>query len=214
MSSSKKMDVLSDKSREELYSMINELKAENNVLKDENCLLKTELNEYKIDSKKQKRKSFSERICDDLCEDILQYLSLEDKLRLQCVSKQFQRTVFQRHYELYINIGVEGDHEFYLRNKNFKRYHNYYYIEAQNMDSFKALLKNCPNITSIKSNYLGPRNYDSLTINEVFRLIIENCNNLNEFILVNDIVLNESIFEGFHLKFGPNMKCLRTLKHF
>ena len=38
--SSKKMNVLSDKSREELYSMINELKTENRLLKEENFLLK------------------------------------------------------------------------------------------------------------------------------------------------------------------------------
>ena len=44
-----------------------------------------------IDS--EKRQSFSERICDDLCPHILQYLSLEDKLRLDCVSQQFQRSI-------------------------------------------------------------------------------------------------------------------------
>src|ERR1700712_1588118 len=52
-----------------------------------------------LESDSQNSDSFSERICDDLSEVILQYLSLEDKLRLQCVSKQFQRTVFKRHYE-------------------------------------------------------------------------------------------------------------------
>ena len=178
--------------------------------------MKTQLNEYKNESKKQKRKSFSERICDDLCEEILQYLSLEDKLRLQCVSKQFQRTVFRRQYELYINIGDGGYHHLYLSHKNLEKYHNYYYIEDQRFDSFKALLKKCPNITSIKSDgpEFGSLIYNSLTINEVFRLIIENCNNLNEFIVVNDIVLNESIFEGFHQKFGPKIKYLRSLKTF
>ena len=40
-----------------------------------------------------KRQSFDERICDDLSEVILQYLPLESKLRLECVSKQFQRTI-------------------------------------------------------------------------------------------------------------------------
>ena len=41
-----------------------------------------------------RRDSFEDRVCDDLCEVILQYLSLEDRLRLECVSKQFQRTAF------------------------------------------------------------------------------------------------------------------------
>ena len=209
MSSSEKMNVLSDKSREELYSMINELKTENNSLK-------TELNEYKNESKKQKRKSFSERICDDLCEEILQYLSLEDKLRLECVSKQFQRTVFQRQLYFYINIGGEDDHESYLKNKNLKTYHNYYYIGDQSIDTFIALLKKCPNITSIELNgsnhyYL---NYDSKKVDQVFQLIIENCNNLSEVIVLNDIISNESNFDEFHQKFGPKIKYLRSLKTF
>ena len=44
--------------------------------------------------KSTKRQSFDERICDDLSEVILQYLSIEDKLKFESVSKQFQRTVF------------------------------------------------------------------------------------------------------------------------
>ena len=72
---------------------------------------KTESNENKNESKKRlkssgsealdrqtvNKKSFSDRICDDLCEEILQYLSLEDKLKLEGVSKQFQRTVLKKH---------------------------------------------------------------------------------------------------------------------
>ncbi len=43
-----------------------------------------------------KRQSFDERISDDLCKLILQFLSPHDKFRVECVSKQFQRTVFQK----------------------------------------------------------------------------------------------------------------------
>ncbi len=49
-----------------------------------------------------RRDSFSDSVCDDLSEIILQFLPIEDKFRFECVSKQFQRTVFQRHYELVI----------------------------------------------------------------------------------------------------------------
>jgi hypothetical protein len=44
-------------------------------------------NNNKIDLK---RDSFSGRICDDLCEVLLSYLSFEDKIRFECISKQFQ----------------------------------------------------------------------------------------------------------------------------
>ena len=108
--------------------LVNELKAENSRLKEEICLLKTQLNEYKNEAKKQKRKSFSDCFCDDLCEEILQYLYLEDKLKLECVSKQFQRTVFQRQYRLEINLRDPEEHQNYLESKyiSFKRELNYY----------------------------------------------------------------------------------------
>ena len=32
------------------------------------------------------RDSFDDRICDDLSQEVLKYLSFEDKIRLQCVS--------------------------------------------------------------------------------------------------------------------------------
>ena len=44
--------------------------------------------------------SFDDRICDDLSEVLLQFLPLDDKLRLECVSKQFQRTVFQKQFPI------------------------------------------------------------------------------------------------------------------
>jgi hypothetical protein len=37
-----------------------------------------------------KRDSFSDRICDDLCQVLLSYLSFEHKIRFECISKQFQ----------------------------------------------------------------------------------------------------------------------------
>ena len=40
------------------------------------------------------------RFGDDLTEEILQYLTFEDKLRLECVSKQWQRLVFNKQFEL------------------------------------------------------------------------------------------------------------------
>ena len=68
-----------------------------------------------------KRGSFDERICDDLSEVILQYLPIKDKSRFERVSKQFQRTVFQKQYELQI-------------------------IDSKYLES---ILKKCPKINSI-----------------------------------------------------------------
>jgi hypothetical protein len=41
------------------------------------------------------RQSFH-RFCDDLCEEILLFLPINDKIRLECVSKQFKRCLIKR----------------------------------------------------------------------------------------------------------------------
>ena len=169
------------------------------------------LNERKEDN--YRRDTFEDCFCDDLCEEILQYLSLEDKLKLEGVSKQFQRTVFKRQNELYIKIEDPKEHKSYLKNKDFKISRNfiYYYIEDQSLDSFEALLKKCPNITSIQlyeSDNCG--NYNTKKFNQFFQLIIENCDNLSETDFLDQ--MNDSIFEEFHRKFGPKMKNLRLVR--
>ena len=70
------------------------------------------------------KESFSQRINDDLSEVILQFLPLKDKFRFECVSKQFQRTVFVKHYELDAN-------------------------SIRSLQSFESMIKKLPNIGSI-----------------------------------------------------------------
>ena len=45
-------------------------------------------------------KNSMNRFGDDLIEEVLQYLTLEDKIRLECVSKQWQRCIYQRQFGL------------------------------------------------------------------------------------------------------------------
>ena len=54
-----------------------------------------------------RRNSFGDRFSDDLTEEILQYMVFADKIRLQCVSKRFARTVFNRQYRLIIKTRYE-----------------------------------------------------------------------------------------------------------
>ena len=196
---------LSELSREELYSMINKQK-------EKICLLETQLNQNKNESKKcqsikrQKssgsealdrqivnKKSFSDRICDDLCEEILQYLSLEDKLKLEGVSKQFQRTVLKSHYELSIKNKEEDK---YVLNEN------YFF----NLESLEVLLKKCPNITSIELKASKKCDY-----NPVFRLIIKYCNNLREIDFGGNEIYMKHI-EEFERKFHRKIKSLSHFK--
>jgi hypothetical protein len=45
-----------------------------------------------------------ERFGDDLCELLLRYLSISDKIHFECVSKQWQRLVFNKQQKLFITI--------------------------------------------------------------------------------------------------------------
>ena len=108
-----------------------------------------------IDS--EKRQSFSERICDDLCPHILQYLSLEDKLRLECVSKQFQRSIITSQRVISV--------DFKRNNKNW-------------LIILESLLKKFPNIREVKN----PDIYDNKSdYNKAIELIIKYCHKLTHF---------------------------------
>ena len=167
------MNVLSDESREEL------------------CLSNVS----------QNRQSFSDRICDDLCEEILQYLSLEDKLKLEGVSKQFQRTVLKKHYELTI------DHKFKLIENSRAYYDLYIGNKFIDLKSLEVLLKKWPNIISIK---LGESEYE-YDYNEVFRLITKYCNNLRQIDFYGNKI-NDKNFKEFQRKFGPKIKSIHYSK--
>ena len=202
--SSKKMNALSDKIRGELC--LSNVSQNRQSFSD--CLLK------KFESKEDnyRRDSFCDRFCDDLCEDILQYLSLEDKLRLECVSKQFQRTVFKRQNELYIHMSFEEQKMYFKNNQEISicGVYDCHYIEDQSLYSFKALLNKCPNITSIQmngSNRCRCCVVESEKVNHLFRFIIENCSKLSEVYVLNQ--LNGSNFEELHEKFGLKVKYLR-----
>ena len=141
-------------------------------------------------------KSFSDRICDDLCEEILQYLSLEDKLKLEGVSKQFQTTVLKKHNELTIETSV-------------KEQNKYLCIEKMpiTLNLLEVLLKKCPNITSIELK----TSEEESDINQVFRLITKYCNNLREIDFEENILSDENIKE-FQQKFGPKINFIHRLK--
>ena len=122
------------------------------------------LNENRVESKEDnyRRDSFDDRFCDDLSEVMLQFLSLEDKLKLEGVSKQFQRTVLKKHYELTIETK-------YITKRKLEKQYKYLLNENLFIDlkSLEVLLKKCPNITSIELRAV----HAGIDYNEVFRLI-------------------------------------------
>ncbi|CAG2167871.1 unnamed protein product, partial [Oppiella nova] len=75
-----------------------------------------------------------DRYGDDLCEEILSYLSLADCFRFECVSKQWQRSVYKRQHNLDVN----------------RIFHDLMVPNDMNWEAFNALMKKLPNIRSFK----------------------------------------------------------------
>ena len=88
-------------------------------------------------------KSSFDRFGDDLCELILSYLSFDDKIRAQCVSTQFSRSVYQKQYELTLN------------EKLFTRFKKSYIFgnEWTDIKSFKWLIKKMTSLTKLSIKY-------------------------------------------------------------
>ena len=141
--------------------------------------------------------------------EILQYLSLEDKLKLEGVSKQFQRTVLKKQYKLQIDADsiprrkLKKLYKYHIRNITKSRKSNQFGLK-----SLEVLLKKCPNITSIELREPFGANYD---FNEVFRLIPKYCNNLRE-IDFGENQINAKNIKEFQRKFGPKLNFIHRLK--
>ena len=161
--------------------------------------------------------SFEERFCDDLCEDILQYLPLEDKLRLESVSKQFQRTVFRRVYEIEKAVLFESHNDGRFEGSYSMTYTPRISSEFEFLKAIESILKKCPNIQSIDLSPFHRRKYNNLKL--VLQLITKYCNHLIEF---NGMSVNTNDCESkeFCQKFGLKLKeidrykFLKDLDHF
>ena len=115
-------------------------------------------------------KNSFDRFGDDLTELILQYLTFEDKVRLECVSKQWRRLVFNKQYAIeilgsesinYINSNNCGQQLVsYLgsisKEKNnslnklmIVRANRLLDIRKLNIEAFESVLKKCPNIKKV-----------------------------------------------------------------
>jgi hypothetical protein len=125
----------------------------------------------------EKRQSFDVRVCDDLSEELLQYLTIEDKLRLECVSKQFQRTVFTKHNNLVFDPRKWGH--------KLSKHHHHYNNCNVDCNRLAKVLSKAQNITKIAFHcYYYDQNYhqnfivaiENLPL--VFATLFQNCNNL------------------------------------
>ena len=123
---------------------------------------------------------------DDLTELILQYLTFEDKVRLECVSKQWRRLVFNKQFVIELNRNVHNVNPnkktITFMDKLFGR------VETKrqfNVKDLKILLNKCPNIMKVNIKIEVER--------EVLSLIGRYCPLIKSFTLDN----NSSEIYGF-----------------
>ena len=104
-----------------------------------------------------------DRFGDDLTEEITQYLTFEDKIKLECVSKQWRRLVFRRQFVLWIECKLKNfevvrvDYHNCL-NRLVYRYEPPDYLYYRRPDAWLymnqtylvSVLKKCPNIERIR----------------------------------------------------------------
>ena len=92
-------------------------------------------------------KNSFDRFGDDLTELILQYLTFEDKVRLECVSKQWRRLVYNKQFVI---EGLrKGSKNFLTHLYPFKEIHKF----SIDKHWLESLLKKCPNIIEFNPHY-------------------------------------------------------------
>ena len=159
--------------------------------------LNTNFQNFNLKSVSKNSDSFDDRFCDDLCEEILQYLPLKDKMRFESVSKQFQRTVYRRNHEF--NLMENERKVIFARNVHVELSD-----EFKILNSIDSVLKKCPNIMSIDLTDFSSINDQILR--QMLQIITKYCNNLNE-IKVKSFKSNDcKEFQEFCLKFGSKLK--------
>ena len=93
-----------------------------------------------------------ERFDDDLIEHVLQYLSLSDKLRLECVSKQWKNAmiaVFRKVFVIELNIvNLKTNHN--SLNQLFRFYMFRQFDDRLYEQRLESVFKKCPNITTVR----------------------------------------------------------------
>ena len=162
-----------------------------------------QLNSYKKDS-------FSSRICDDLCEVIVSYLPIGDKIRLESVSKQFQRVLFSRHYVLNIDDHTIEDKNTIKQLTEMKEKPNIFIINTILLEN---VLKKFSYINEIQiSKSFKKTRVEFENIDQTLSVIANNCHHLKCFTFNSDgdiDVYNKQILVYFGTKLGQNLKTIR-----
>ena len=152
----------------------------------------------KLLEKTLKRQSFDERVCDDLAEVLLQYLPLKDSIKFKGVSKQFQRTILSKCFQLDIKDGV-----FWAEVETREGWQQ---KERLDLNAFEMFLKKCPNIKLLNFRSRMSDIYQE-EYNPILETIVKYCHNL---IAINGLFrpnhMSVPLQRSFVDKFGKQLK--------
>ena len=115
--------------------------------------------------KKVYPKNSFDRFGDDLTELIVSYLWFEDKVRLECVSKQWRRLVFNKQFAIDLNSNPFIENY----NKNCLKMFRLLYRGSQL--TIQSVLEKCPNIINVKINLKE-------VSSQLFSLIVHYCHRI------------------------------------
>ena len=104
-----------------------------------------------------------EKFGDDLTEEVLQYLCFGDKLKFECLSKQWQRLVFNKEMEIdTINIRLSVRKDFIeLKNSFIQIFQTEKYRLERN--HLISVVKKCPNISRVRLQCMSYKDLDVIT---------------------------------------------------
>ncbi|XP_054155961.1 uncharacterized protein LOC128954407 [Oppia nitens] len=144
-----------------------------------------------------KKDSF-DRFGDDLCQLLLQYLPIDDRLRLESVSKQWLALIFNTQTDLVFDRKL-------LKTMSLNSWHYYY----QSIKLFEVIVSKCPNITAVTISD-GSRLPGCVhAINSFMNLLIINCHRLRHISIKHDYYCQWSVidrtFERFFRRFGRQL---------
>ncbi|XP_054155947.1 uncharacterized protein LOC128954396 [Oppia nitens] len=145
-----------------------------------------------------------DRFGDDLCQLLLQYLPIDDKLRLQSVSKQWLALIFNTQTDLIFNnkllktvsLNTSRDNNWLIR-------------------LFEVIVSKCPNITTVNIRLSSILSGAVYIINRLINLLMKNCHRLRHFSIIfnyNDFLLDGGLwpdiydmFKLFICQFGQQL---------
>ena len=164
-----------------------------------------------------------DRFGDDLTELILQYLTFEDKVRLECVSKQWRRLIYNKQIEINIwtsklspNSGQNNSFDKLviplLETDDWEVIVNPYIIEL--------LLKKCPNISRVHLPYISivRSNKELDVLNKYCRRITKLYLPYNERVLLECVTKHRKWLEElvitnrFHLNLVEHIRMINLIK--